>query len=262
MTDQPALVSTSAAVAPAGPVPTTTASQSRGSGTPAHLVVGVAARLHVAFETDGAPTRAVAIAAVLGRAVRALARMDVQHTAKLALRVQAPILLVAVDLAEVGTERDDAVAVDLLPPPGGTVELSFRHPARTFDTRSPRKFLVRRERDKPRERGLAPEAAAERPARKDARRIECERTEQVVDVIGHAERRSAGMRIERWYEPIGRGGDHAGFVIGQKARHYGRERSSGTIFRRILASVARSRRLNARKFSGASYIRASTWLRI
>src|SRR5438309_2118153 len=144
MTDQPAPVSTSAAVAPAGPVPTTTASQSRGSGTPGHLVVGVAARLHVTFETDGAPTRAVAIAAVLG----------------------------------------------------------------------------------------------------------------------HAERRSAGMRIERWYEPIGRGGDHAVFVIGQKARHYGRERPSGTIFRRILANVARSRRLNARRLSGASYIRASTWLRI
>src|SRR5258706_6854166 len=98
ITDQPALVSTSAAVAPAGPVPTTTASQSRGSGTAAHFVVGVAARLHVALPSDGMPARKIAIAAVFGCAVRAFTRVDVQHASQLALREQATILLVAVDL--------------------------------------------------------------------------------------------------------------------------------------------------------------------
>src|SRR6188472_4292821 len=98
ITDQPAPVSTSAAVAPAGPVPTITASQ---SGTPAHLVVGVAARLTVTGELDGAPPCEVAIAAVLGRPVRALARVRVEQGAQLALCAQPAVLLVAVDLGEV-----------------------------------------------------------------------------------------------------------------------------------------------------------------
>src|SRR5271154_1435973 len=114
-TDQPALVSTSAAVAPAGPVPTITASQSRGSGTPADLVVGVAARLHVAFPANRTPAREIAVAAVLGRAVRAFARVAVEQIVQLRLFVQAAILLVAVDRAEVGAQRGDAVTINVLP---------------------------------------------------------------------------------------------------------------------------------------------------
>ena len=114
ITDQPASVSTSAAVAPAGPVPMTTASQSRvGSVTAAHLFVGVAAGLHVAGELDRDPARAVGVAAVLGRAVRAFARVRRRRAARNSrVGVQATVLLVAVDVEEVGAERGDAVAVD------------------------------------------------------------------------------------------------------------------------------------------------------
>src|SRR6185437_8519463 len=73
-TDQPAAVSTSAAVAPAGPLPMTTASHSwAGSVTAAHLFVGPAARLHVAGEVDRDPPGGAGVAAVLGCAVRAFA---------------------------------------------------------------------------------------------------------------------------------------------------------------------------------------------
>src|SRR4051794_36864883 len=92
MTDQPALVSTSAAVAPAGPVPMPTASQSRPSVTPAPLVAVVAARLHVPFPADRLPAREIAVAAVLGCPVRAFARVLVQHGPELGLRAQATFL--------------------------------------------------------------------------------------------------------------------------------------------------------------------------
>ena len=48
---------------------------------PGHLFVGVAARLDVAGELDRLPRLAVAVAAVLGRAVRAFARVLVQELA-------------------------------------------------------------------------------------------------------------------------------------------------------------------------------------
>src|SRR5450432_2170915 len=105
ITDQPASVSTSAAVAPAGPVPMTTASQSwAGSVTAAHLFVGPAAGLHVSGEFDRDPTRTIGVAAVLGRAVRAFARVRVEELAKLGVGAQPAVLLVAVDVEEVGTE--------------------------------------------------------------------------------------------------------------------------------------------------------------
>src|SRR4051812_14981769 len=63
ITDHPAAVSTSATVAPAGPVPTITASQSR-SATVRHLVVGPPAGLDVTGEPDGGPSLAVPVAAV------------------------------------------------------------------------------------------------------------------------------------------------------------------------------------------------------
>ena len=143
ITDQPALVSTSAAVAPAGPVPITTASQSRDSGTPAHLVVGVPTRLHVAVRADDAPARELGIAAVLGRAVRAFARVVVQHRAEFVPRAQPPVLFVGVDRAEVGAERGDALAIDRLPAARRAVELALGNAERAFDARAPRELLVR-----------------------------------------------------------------------------------------------------------------------
>ena len=70
-----------------------------------------------------------------------------------------------------------------------------------------------------RERRLAADAAAERPAREDQRRIERERAEQVVDVVGDAERGAARVRVERRDEPVGRGRDARVLVLGQEARH-------------------------------------------
>src|SRR5437899_12782715 len=99
ITDQPALVSTSAAVAPAGPVPMMTASQSCGSVTSADLVVGVAARLYVAVPTNDLPTGEITIAAVLGRAVRAFARVRVQRVAQLSHAAQSSVFVVAVEPA-------------------------------------------------------------------------------------------------------------------------------------------------------------------
>src|SRR5262245_18152494 len=99
-TDQPAPVSTSAAVAPAGPVPMTTASPSVGSGTPADLLVGVAARLYVSVEADHAPAFEVGVPAVFRCAVRTFARVRVEDGAKLALRGEPSVLLVAADVAE------------------------------------------------------------------------------------------------------------------------------------------------------------------
>ena len=69
------------------------------------------------------------------------------------------------------------------------------------------------------ERRVAADAAAERAAREDQRRIERERAEQGVDVVGDAERRAAGMRVERRDQHVGRGRDDRVFVLGQKARH-------------------------------------------
>ena len=69
------------------------------------------------------------------------------------------------------------------------------------------------------ERRLAAEAPAERPAREDQRGIERERAEQVVDVVGDAERGAAGMRVERRNETIGRGRDTRVLVLGEEAQH-------------------------------------------
>ena len=66
-------------------------------------------------------------------------------------------------------------------------------------------LLVRRQRHELGERRVAAEAAAERAAREDQRRIEGERAEEVVDVVGDAERGAARVRVERRDQPIGRG---------------------------------------------------------
>src|SRR6266508_3481794 len=101
ITDQPAAVSTSAAVAPAGPDPTMTASQSE-SGTPRDLFVRVTAGLHVTRELDRLPPGEVAVPPVLGRAVRALARVLVEELFELRLRVESRVLLLGRELREVG----------------------------------------------------------------------------------------------------------------------------------------------------------------
>src|SRR5689334_11376115 len=218
ITDQPAPVRTSAAVAPAGPVPTMTASQ---SGTAAHLVVGVAARLTVAGELDGIPSREGGVAAVFGRPVRAFAGVRVEERAELALRAESPILLGGVDLGEVGAERGDAFAIDLLPAARRAVELAFGDPERSLDARSPRELFVAGERKELLERRVAAGASAEGSTGEDPRRVEGERTEQAVDVVGYPERGAARMGVERRDEKVGRDREHRVLVRAEKSQQGG-----------------------------------------
>ena len=71
------------------------------------------------------------------------------------------------------------------------------------------------------ERRVAAGASAERTAREDQRRIERERAEQPVDVVGDAERGAARMRVERRDEHVGRGLDDRVLVRGQEAQARG-----------------------------------------
>src|SRR6516162_700594 len=216
ITVQPALVSTSAAVAPAGPVPTITA---LASVTAAHFVVGEAAGLGITAEFDGAPAHKIAIAAVLGRAVRAFARVLVEKIAELSLRAEPLELLGLVDVAEVGAERGNAVAIDLLPATHRAVEFALGFTERAFDARSPRKLFVRRERHEACERRFAAIAPAERSARIDARRIDAERAERAVDVIGDTEGAAARVRVDWGNEDVGARVNDCALMFSEKAAH-------------------------------------------
>src|SRR5262249_17998627 len=158
------------------------------SGTPAHLGIAVAAGLAVARELDRAPTCEVGVTAVLGRTVRTLARVHVEERAQFGLRTQPAVLLGILGLDEVFSQRRDAVSIDLLPAARRAVELAFRDAERAFDARAPGDLFVARQRQEPVERRRTAGAAAERTAREDQRRIECERAEQPVDVVGDTER--------------------------------------------------------------------------
>src|SRR5215210_5011322 len=206
ITDHPAAVSTSAAVAPPGPLPTITASQSR-SVTPGHFLVGVTARLHVTREPDRPPAGEVAVAAVLGCAVRALARVLVQQLLERRRGIEPGVLLLGRQLGEVRAEGGDAVAVLLLPARHRPVELALGDSLRALDARSPGQSLEAGQAQEPAERRLAAVAARERPARPDAGWIDGERAEQPVDVVGDAERGRAGMPGDRGHEPLAGGLD-------------------------------------------------------
>src|SRR3954447_9407561 len=118
ITDHPASVSTSATVAPPGPEPTITASQSRSAiGSHRrllplrHLDVGVATRLDVAGEIDRLPHEAVTVPAVDRIAVQRLARVRVEQRLERGIGIEAAVLLLAVDRGEVGAERRQPVVV-------------------------------------------------------------------------------------------------------------------------------------------------------
>src|SRR6478752_7695655 len=128
ITDHPAAVSTSATVAPPGPVPTITASQSR-SVTVCHLVVGPAAWLGVAGEADGCPSLAVPVAAVDRVAVDRLAGV-LEHLVperRVAL-VESSLLLVGWGGHEVVAQRSETVAIHGLQSDHRTVELALGDP--------------------------------------------------------------------------------------------------------------------------------------
>src|SRR5579859_2124625 len=118
-TDQPARVRTSATVAPPGPDPMMIASASPLTGCasrPRHLGVAIAPWLHVALYADVRPPDAVAVAAVLGRAVHALAAVLPQQLTEFVVGQQPAPLFLAVRVDEVGAECGQALAVALLEP--------------------------------------------------------------------------------------------------------------------------------------------------
>src|SRR3954454_6435820 len=125
ITAPPAAVSTSATVAPAGPVPTITASQSR-SATVRHLLVGPPAGLDVTGETDGGPSLAAPVAAVDRVPVQRLAGV-LEHLVaeRLVARVEPALLLGRRHRGEVVAERGEARPVQLLQAGHRTVELAF-----------------------------------------------------------------------------------------------------------------------------------------
>ena len=57
------------------------------------------------------------------------------------------------------------------------------------------------------------------PPAKMQRRVERERAEQAVDVVGDAERGAARVRVDGRDQPIGGGRDHRVFVLRQEDRH-------------------------------------------
>src|SRR6266536_431644 len=220
ITDQPAAVSTSAAVAPPGPLPTTTASQSR-SVTTADLLVRVAAWLHVTREPDRLPAGEAAVAAVLGRAVRALTRVPVQQLLELGSGVEPLVLLLCGECGEAGAERGDAVAVLLLPALHRAVELALGQSLRAFDARAPSQLVEPREAEELPERRVAAVPTRERSTGPDARWIDCERAQQAVDVIGDAEGGRAGVPARRRDEPRASRLDNRVRLWIEKDRHAG-----------------------------------------
>src|SRR4051812_35500379 len=181
-----------------------TASQSLTTGD---LRVGVAPGLDVAGEPDRGPARAVAVAAVLGGAVRALARVLVDELAEAGDGVEAALLLGPVDGGEVGTERGDAVPVLLLPPRHRAVPLPLRMAGRALDAGAPGQLLERTELVERREPGLATEAAREGAAGEDPGRVDQERAEQAVDVVGATQCGGPGVPVGRRDQPLARGFD-------------------------------------------------------
>src|SRR5207253_1224141 len=148
--------------------------------------VGVAAGLHVAVEVDVAPAHEIAVAAVLGCAVHAFARVVVDHGGKPRVRPEALVLLFGRERREVGAHGGDAVAVALLPADDGAVELAFGKPLRSLDARAPPQLVEAAEAMERREPRVAAETARERASGPDAGWVEMEGAEEAVDVVGDA----------------------------------------------------------------------------
>ena len=88
---------------------------------------------------------------------------------------QPGVLLVAAHVAEVGSQRGQPVAVDLLPPDHGSVELPFGHPERSLDPHPPGQLVESRQpveggepgrpTEASRRRTPGPDAGADRPGK-------------------------------------------------------------------------------------------------
>src|SRR5262249_46612147 len=146
-------------------------------------------------ELDRAPAGEVAVAAVLRRPVTRLAAVLPQQRAELARRgPQTLVLRREVNIDVVVAERGEALAVDLLPTPDPTVELALREAARPFDAHAPGELLHARQRQPVRPLRPTAEATREWSPGEHERRIDGERAERAIDVVGDAERRRTGMR--------------------------------------------------------------------
>ena len=105
-------------------------------------------------------------------------------------------------VGEVGAERGEAVAVLGLPARHRAVELALGDALRAFDAGAPGQLLEPAERRELGEPGLAAEPAGERSAGVDPGRVDEERAEQPVDVVGHAELGGARVPVDRRDQPL------------------------------------------------------------
>src|SRR5580698_2418361 len=144
-TDQPAWVSTSAMVEPPGPEPMMMASTGircrRSCSSLGHLGVGESPRLHVAIELRVLPTDQIPVPPVLGCSVHSLAGVVVHDLGELGVLVQSPVLLFGIQLAEILSERSQALLVALLEADHGPVELSFGEAPGSLQPGSPGQFV-------------------------------------------------------------------------------------------------------------------------
>ena len=123
--------------------------RSRGQSRPADLLVGVAAGLDVAGELDRRPAAAVAVAAVLGRAVaRPRTRARRAAAVNSGTRVEPAVLLVAVDRRRSRRRaRRCPSRYSLLPAGDRSVELALGDALRALDPGAPGELLEPAERD-------------------------------------------------------------------------------------------------------------------
>jgi hypothetical protein len=108
---------------------------------------------------------------------------------------QALVLLGRVELGEVPAEGGQPVGVALLPPDDGTVELPLGAALAALDPGPPRQLLGRAEGQEGGEAGLTSVTAREGPPGPDPGRVDEERAEQPVDVVGGAGGSSAGRAL-------------------------------------------------------------------
>lgn len=108
---------------------------------------------------------------------------------------EAGVLGLVVEVDEVGTEAGQSLGVALLEADDGAVELPLGPAPTALDAGPPGQFLDRAEGQEPVEAGVAAMASGERSAGPDAGRVDEERTEEAVDVVGDPGRLGTGRAV-------------------------------------------------------------------
>src|SRR5207249_1578403 len=142
----------------------------------------------------------------------------VDHGGEPRVGAEALVLLFGRQRHEVGADGGDPVAVALLPPDDGTVELALGKPLRSFDAGAPCQLVEPAEAVERREPRVAAEAARERAAGPDAGWVEMEGAEEAVDVVGDAGLGRARIVVGR-DQPGAHGADDRVLLVAEEDRH-------------------------------------------